>query len=343
MARIRTAAGTMALLVVLVAAGATAWWRAAPEVTLAHPSRGSAVQAVYATGTVEPVQWAKVTPLVRGRIVELCKCEGEDVKRGDFLARLDTGEAEAEISELKARVQYLAEDVERYRALLARGTVSRQSFDRAVSDHDQARAALAAARERRDNLILRAPMAGTVLRRDGEVGEVVDPGQVLFWVGQATPLWIVAEVDEEDIPVVAAGQKTLIKADAFPDRELTGTVGQITPKGDPVSKAYRVRIDLPADTLLLIGMTTEINIVAAEKADALLVPTTAVARGAVFVVEDDRLSARPVTIGIRGDDRTEIESGLSGNERVVVGAAGLEAGTRVRIAGEPPPWASLFR
>ena len=138
-----------------------------------------------------------------------------------------------------------------------------------------ARAAVAAARERIEHLMLRAPMDGTILRRDGEVGEVVDSGQVLFWVGRPVPLWIIAEVDEKDIPLVTVDQKTLVKADAFPSQELWGSVSQITPKGDPVNKSYRVRIRLPEYSPLRIGMTTEVNIVVAEKTDTLLVPAAA--------------------------------------------------------------------
>jgi membrane fusion protein (multidrug efflux system) len=75
-------------LAVLVAlAGAVWWWRVGrgPEVTAVSPWRGTAVEIVYATGAVEPVRWAKVTSLIRGRIVELCDCEGRVVAKGDVL------------------------------------------------------------------------------------------------------------------------------------------------------------------------------------------------------------------------------------------------------------------
>ena len=82
-------------------------------------------------------------------------------------------------------------------------------------------------------------------------------------------------MDEEDIPLVTVGQPVLIKADAFPGRILDGTVAEITPKGDPVNKSYRVRIGLPPDTPLMIGMTVESNIVVRREDAALLVPQAA--------------------------------------------------------------------
>ncbi|MDH3702962.1 MAG: efflux RND transporter periplasmic adaptor subunit [Alphaproteobacteria bacterium] len=288
------------------------------DVVVAPVKRGPAVQAVYATGVVEPVNWAKVTPLVQGRIAELCKCEGESVNLNTVLARLDDREARARLAELNARETFLASEAERYRKLLGRRTVSVQAYEQAVSELLQARAAVQAQKERLDHFILRAPMNGEVLRRDGEIGEIVGPGDALFWVGKTRPLWVVAEVDEEDIPMVAADQSVLIKADAFPARDLPGTVRRITPKGDPVSKSYRVRVALPDDTPLMIGMTTEVNIIADRKENVLLVPVTAVLDGHVFVAEDGKARARPVEVGVVGSAFTEILRGVAEGEMVVV-------------------------
>jgi len=309
------------------------WWLRIPTVTLVKPTRGPAVQAVYATGVVEPVRWAKVTPLVRGRIAEICSCEGQAVKQGDRLARLDDREIRAQIAELRARSKFLGAEVERYRTLVERRVTSTQAYERAVSELGQARAAIAAATERLSYFDLRAPMDGAVLRKDGEVGEVAEPGQVLFWVGQERPLWIVAEVDEEDIPLVRKGETALIKADAFPAQALSGTVSHITPKGDPVAKNYRVRIALPDDTPLLVGMTTELNIVARRVENALLVPLQALVGRVVWSVVDGRARPRTVEPGIAGGDKAQILSGLSESDSVIADPPpGLTDGQRVRIA-----------
>ena len=87
-----------------------------------------------------------------------------------------------------------------------------------------------------------APMDGVVLRRDGEIGEIAEVGQILFRVGVPKPLQVVAEVNEEDIPRVELGQVVLFRTDAFPDRRLEGKVREITPMGDVVAKTFRVKI-----------------------------------------------------------------------------------------------------
>jgi RND family efflux transporter MFP subunit len=324
----------LAVLIVAAAAGGVAllWHHSLPLVRVGRPTVGPAVKAVYATGVVEPVTWAKVTPLVRGRIVDTCACEGQTVKRGDFLVKLDDKRARAELAELEARERFLNQEVERYEALVAKQDVSRQAYERVTSERAQVRAAIAAAGERLSDYTLRAPIDGTVLKRDGEIGEVAEPGQALVWVGQPKPLWVVAEVDEEDIPEVSVGQKALIKADAFPGRALEGDVVRITPKGDPVNKNYRVRIGLPADTPLMIGMTTEVNVVVREVEDVLLVPAGALVGGRVFELKEGRALARPVEAGIRGASMVEVRAGLDRRTTIVLDPpAGLRDGARVRV------------
>ena len=309
------------ILVLSAAAGlaaAVSWHYMRPQpVAWVTPRRGDAAQIVYATGTVEPVSWAKVTPLIRERIVELCDCEGRKVRRGDVLARLDSAQAQATLAELKAREQLAKAEHERLSVLLERNAASQQALDRARSEVHQSTALISGQTARLESHVLRAPMDGTILRKDGEVGEIAEPGTVLFWIGEARPLRIVADVNEEDIPQVKPGQETLVRADAFPERVLEAKVESITPKGDPVAKVYRVYLTLPGDTPVMIGMTVELNIVTRVVNNALLLPTKALQGDAVFVIEGGKALRRTLRIGIRGTSEAEILSGLAEDGRVV--------------------------
>jgi RND family efflux transporter MFP subunit len=160
----------------------------------------------------------------------------------------------------------------------------------------------------------------------------------VFYLAKAgVPLRISADVDEEDIPLVKIGQKVLIRADAFPARVFTGEVKEVTPKGDPVARNYRVRIQLPSDTALMIGMTAETNIVTREKQDALLIPASAVSGDALWAVRDGRLVNIPVQIGIKGRDRVEIAAGLSDADAVVIDPSQrLKPGQTVRVRQQEP-------
>lgn len=324
----------------LFGSGLAAWllFASPPAVRTVAASRGEAVQAIYATGTVEPVIWAKVSPTTAGRLVAIKVRDGATVKQGEVLAQIDDRELQGTIAELEARLKYWREELARRTSLSDRGIGSRAETERAQSEFLAAEGQLAAARQRLSNLALTAPMDGVVLRQDGEIGEVVDKQQVLFWVGQPQPLRVTADVDEEDIPKVRPGQRALIKADAFPGRVLEGVVAEITPKGDPLNKVYRVRIALPDDTPLLIGMTVEINVVVQKVADALLIPALAVSDGGVFIVEQGKARWRKVAVGIAGRSAVQVLDGLKQGDNVIVDPpAGLVDGARVRPtpSGQP--------
>jgi RND family efflux transporter MFP subunit len=323
----------------VLAALAFWWWRAGrgPEVTAVVAARGTAVEIVYATGAVEPNRWAKVSSLIRSRIVELCYCEGKSVVKGDVLVQLDDREIRAQLHELKAREDFAKRELTRVTQLMSKGVASTQAYERASTDLRQVQGLISVQLEKLADYTITAPMDGLVLRRDGEVGEIVEPAQVLFRVGVPKPLLVVAEVNEEDIPRVAIGQAVLLRTDAFADRRLEGTVSEMTPMGDAVSKTYRIRIALPEDTPLKVGMSVEANVVTREKRDALLVPSDAVQGNAVFVIDGNRVQRRQVEVGIRGTRAVEILSGVGERDRLASPAtADLRDGSSVRVVDRKP-------
>ncbi|MQX99381.1 efflux RND transporter periplasmic adaptor subunit [Sinorhizobium medicae] len=316
------------------AVGAAAVWYALRPVPLSvvAPKRGDAAEIVYASGVVEPRVWAKVTSTVRERIVEQCNCEGERVETGDALARLDDTEAQAILGELQARLSLAQEEYRRKLALAERNTISEQTVDRARTDVAQLEALIAGQEARLAAYVLRAPSAGRVLRQDGEIGEVAELGTVLFWVGEPRPLIVEAEVNEEDIPRVEVGQKAYLRSDAFPERALEAVVDSITPKGDPVTKTYRVRLGLPEDTPLRIGMSTDVNIVVRLSRNALIIPAAAVSGTKVAVVKSRKAMLREIKTGIRGTNGVEVLSGLEESERIISPLPpDLADGTRVDV------------
>lgn len=326
--------GAVALLLV----GAAIWWRygQGPQVTAAVAVRGTAVEIVYATGGVEPVRWAKVASVIRDRIVDICDCEGKTVVKGDLLVRLDDREVQAQMKELKAREDFAKREMSRVSDLVARGAATTQAHERASTDLQQVQGLISVQLEKINDYTILAPMDGVVLRRDGEIGEIAEAGQILFRVGVPKPLQVVAEVNEEDIPRVALKQTVLFRTDAFADRALEGTVREITPMGDVVAKTYRIKVALPDDTPLKPGMSVEANIVTREHADALLIPAVALQGSAAFVLDGSRVHKREVKIGIRGTRAVEVLSGLKAGERVVSPApTGLKDNARVRVIDAP--------
>lgn len=325
------------LVLLSATAGAGGWWLLQPvEVDVVGPERGTAVEIVYGTGAVEPLHWAKVASLIRERIVELCDCEGRAVAKGDVLARLEDREPRAQLQDLRAREEFARREYTRQTDLIGREVTTRQALERATSEFRQIQAQVTMQTERLADYTILSPIDGVVLRRDGEIGEIVDAGQVLFRVGMPKPLQVTAEVNEEDIPRVAPGQAVLFRTDAFAERRLEGRVREITPLGDAVAKTYRVRISLPDDTPLMIGMSVEANIVAREKPNALLVPANAIRDGVVLLLEGDRVRRRRVSIGIRGSRMVEITAGVGEGDRLALPPANdVGDGERVRLRSGP--------
>lgn len=301
------------------------------RVDTAQPSRGPAVEAVYATGTVEPLVMAKVAPLLAARLVAILKRDGDPVQAGEALAQLDDREARGNLEQLTAQRDYRRQDLNRQQALVKQGFVSPATLDKLKADLLQAEAALNAARRPLAETVLRAPIGGMVLRQDGEIGEMLTAGQVLFWVGAPQPLRITADVDEEDILRLAPGQKALIKADGLPGQVIEGRIGEITEKGDPINKNYRVRISLPDNTPLKTGMTVEVNVVIRETSYALLAPLASLKGKDIWTLQEDKAILVPVQTGVRGKEQVEILAGLAADATLILNPpTSLRAGDRVR-------------
>ena len=288
-------------------------------------------EAIYGTGTVEPARWAKVVPLQRRRLVDLCSCEGQTVKAGQVLGRQDDAEERNALNELQLSYQQAQRDLDRAEKDRTKSDAAQKEYEQRWTQAEEYKSRVSAQQVRIDELVLRAPLDGMVLRRDGEVGEIAGPTDVLFWVGPPLPMQVVAEVNEEEINRITVGQKAFLRSEAFPGVALRANVSQITPKGDPTRKTFRVYLLLPNDTPLRIGMSVEANIIFREKPQAIVVPAEAVAGDYVQVINDGRVERVPVKVGVRGSRNVEVIGDVSRGMAVLSPARpDLADGTRVR-------------
>ncbi len=320
--RIALAAAAAAVLAVAL------YWASGngrPALDAVMPRVGPAVLAIYGTGDVEPLNWAKLATASSARLMTLAVREGDRVTKGQVLAVQDDHVERATLAELEARQRFYEADYERKDKLAQRDIVSQQALAQTRAFAEEYAAKVRAQKERIGLLSITSPIDGIVLRRDGELGELMAAGTTVLWVGDPSELNIVAAIDEEDIALVREGQKVLVKSDAQPGRAIEGRVLRITPKGDPIAKTFRVRVALAADQGLMVGMTTEINIVVREETDALLVPVTAVADGHVWRIDGGKAVKAQVETGIRSATEVQIISGLKQNDRIARSAAAAQA------------------
>jgi RND family efflux transporter MFP subunit len=328
----------LAIAILLIAAGGGgyyAWTNLihVQTVTTAIAEQAPVSEAIYGTGTVEPARWAKVVPLQRRRLVDLCSCEGQQVRAGQVLGRMDDAEERSALNELQISFQQAQRDLDRAEKDRTKSDAAQKEYEQRWTQVEEYKSRISAQQVRIDQLVLRAPLDGMVLRRDGEVGEIAGPTDVLFWVGPPLPMQVVAEVNEEEINRIAVGQKAFLRSEAFPGQALHAAVSQITPKGDPTRKTFRIYLLLPNDTPLRIGMSVEANIIVREKPSAIVVPAEAVAGDTVQIIDDGRIARVPVRIGIRGSRNVEIIGDVAKGAAVLSPVrTDLAEGTRVREA-----------
>jgi len=175
-----------------------------------------------------------------------------------------------------------------------------------------------------------------VIQRDGEIGQYIAANTPVFWISCNRQFRISAQIDEEDVPLVRRGEDVLIRADAFPNHVFDGKVTSITPRGDPIGRSYRVRIELPPSSPLQIGMTTEANIVARDNLHAILLPETAISEGAVYSVANGNMVRVPVVTGAKNSGWVEIVKGIGPEELVVKNAADAPLASAQLHDGPPP-------
>ncbi|CAH2604407.1 Efflux RND transporter periplasmic adaptor subunit [Rhodovastum atsumiense] len=343
----------LALVLVLVAIAIafvvwSRWFQAIP-VEVIHPTRGPALEAVYATGVVEAIDTARVGTMVAGRILSLGAEEGDRVRGGQVLARLDDRQPRQRVEDARARLVVAEQELVRTRDLIDRGVRSAAQLERAVQERDQAVAGLQLMARQLEEYSITAPLDALVMKRPVEPGETVAANATLFEIASTARLRVAADVDERDIPQVRMGAKVAIRADAFPDEAFPAQVTNIRRRGETATRTFRVEANLPADTKLMIGMTVDVNVVVAERRDALLVPATAVhhdpplggrpGRAWVFRVVDGQARRTEVQTGAAGAEAVEIRQGLASSDVIVATTPDrLKDGQAVR--GRPDPKAS---
>ena len=309
-------------------------------------------------GTVKACQRAKLAPPAGGQIARLPVKKGDRVEPGQLLLELWNDDIRAELSvterdaaAVKARreeacvsARVARRESDRLKTLVARKLVSAELADRAAGEAEareaachaaaeQVRVSLArieAAQARLERTRLRAPFAGTVAEINGEIGEFVTPSPV----GIPTPpavdivdtscIYITAPIDEVDAPRVREGMPARVTLDAFRERSFKAHVRRVAPYVLDAEKQARTveveaEIDEIGDALLLPGYSADVEVILAERADVLRIPTRALVEGMrVYVLEDGRIRAREVTTGIGNWEYTEITGGIEAGANVVV-------------------------
>jgi len=311
-------------------------------------------QLMPLSGSLRAVNQASVKAKVAGEVREVLVREGEAVKAGQVLIKMDTSDYQARVEQAKGallaargQLDIATKTRDNNKALLDKGFISKTAFDNAESQYgiaqanvESARAALDVAQKALADTVIRAPISGLVSMRMVQPGEKVSADNRLLDVVDLGQMELEAAVPAVDIGHVSLGQEVQVKVEGQPKLQ-TGKVVRINPATQAGSRSIMayIQIENPQGALR-VGMFAEAQLTTAKKSGVLTVPQAAVQgetdRHFVYAIENGTLVRKPVKIGLHGDDgegsAVEIIQGLDSGAQIVKANLGaLRVGTPVKI------------
>jgi membrane fusion protein (multidrug efflux system) len=288
-------------------------------------------------GETEAWQDVRVAADAAGRVEWIGPKEGQTVKEGDLIAKIDVAALKAACDRAEATLK-LAEDLcDRRSKLFERNIINQEELDRSLTERALARANFKQMQIEYERGFLKAPLTAKINHLFVDEGEFVDKGKPFADLVNVDKIKINVNVPELDVRYLKVGQKTMVRVDAFPDRELAGVIDFVAYKADPATKTFHVKVivDNPAHDIRP-GMIARVAFLRRIIPDALAAPLFAIVdKGGeriLFVEKDGVAHARNISIGVIEGDKIQITKGLEpGDHLIVVGQKEVEEGMKVQV------------
>ncbi len=292
---------------------------------------------VYATsGVVTSDHRVAVGSRLSGYIREITVREGERVRKGQLLFRVDPVDARQAYEQALADLRDAENDLKRFRSLLAEHAVSQQQFDKVKLRYTVAKSKLVQAKNQLRYAEVKAPVNGVVVEKRANVGDLAAPGNPVLVIEDPNSLLVETHVSEQYISALREGDAARVWLPSA-GRGLTGHVRQIVKAADPVTHQFLVKLALDEREGVLPGMFVEVRFAVGSRKGVLL-PAAAIVRragltGAYVLDEAGVAHYRLVRLGQRRGDAFEVLAGLHAGERIAWREdGGLRSGARVTPA-----------
>lgn len=330
------------LLLCLVLAGTVACQgkQAEAEWQPVEVVRGDLTVIVSGSGNLAVSEEANLAFDSGGRVEKLLVKEGDRVNKGDVLAKLDTGDLELALAQAKAtlaQAEVAREEAYHHLDQMVKYSygywlkIAEMQLDAAEAQLEAARQAVAQAQKQLDEATITAPFDGLVAGVYVKEGDIIPPPtmapKIVVYMIDPSRIELSAQVDEIDIAGVKPGQKAAISLDALPDKHLEGVVTLVnsvpTIEAGLVQYKVKISLDVPQDLGLKTGMSATADITTQQRSNVLLVPERAIEHDSqgnpmVWVKGEQQVESRSITTGISDGLQTEVLSGLSEGETVMV-------------------------
>lgn len=294
------------------------------------------VDAITATGQIEPLQSIQLRPEVDGRLVEILVREGTEVAEGTPLFKVDDQELKAQVARAQADRDLAQQALTRTRQLLADKAAAPADVERAEAQMRSTQAGLDLLQLRLDRTVVRAPFSGVAGQRLASLGDYVNNSTRLITLQTVNPQRAAFQVPERYADQLKLGQKVLFRVAALAGRDFTGTVNFVDPMVQLPGRTITVKAAVPNPRReLQSGMFIEARLETARRPNATVVPEDAVSpmQGLMFVwvIQDGKAMRKEVSLGVRTPGYVEVRSGVEPGDQVVVGGAErLSQGAEVR-------------
>ncbi|MBM3270717.1 MAG: efflux RND transporter periplasmic adaptor subunit [Candidatus Sericytochromatia bacterium] len=307
-----------------------------PVAVVAEPARPAhVVKDLEVNGTIAPRSQVQVLPRTAGRIVELAVAEGDRVRKGQVVARLDTPELHWQVQQQKsmllmaeANLDQARDNLARMRELAEGGVASKQQLAAAhtqvrvtESQVKQNKAAIALGQANLAHATVTAPIDGIVIVKNLEQGAMAGPTTPIVTIAEGGALQARLAFSERDLSLVNLGGAVRLTSVALPGEVFPARIREISEIVDPQTRLITLKADLARNGRLKIGMNVR-GLVAGTPRKALTVPTEAVltdgAEQVVYLARGATARRVRVEIGVRAPDRTEIRTGLAPGDPVIV-------------------------
>ncbi|GAB2503036.1 efflux RND transporter periplasmic adaptor subunit [Arenimonas alkanexedens] len=295
------------------------------------------ISASYSgTASLEAPAEAQVVAKSSGVVLQVLVEEGDQVKTGQVLARIDPDRARLEMERSRATVRKLENNFRRAQELLASKLVSAESVEQIRFDLESARAGYQLSQLELSYTNIVAPIDGVVAQRMIKVGNLIGLNAAAFRVVDISQLEGVLNVPERELATLRPGMPLRMVVDAVPGAVFEGRVDRVSPVVDSGSGTFRVVCAFEGGGTLRPGMFGRIEVVYDERVDALTMPRVALLEDegepAVFVVRDGKAVRVPVELGYVNGEVAEVRAGLAEGDAVVTaGKVAIRDGSDVEV------------
>jgi membrane fusion protein (multidrug efflux system) len=314
----------------------------AVPVEVALASRRAISASYTGTAPLEPRAESQVVAKTSGVALNVMAEEGQIVRAGQTLVRLDSARSELQAAQTSAQMRKLEANFARSKQLAEQRLLSANDNDQLRYDLENARAANRLANLELSYANVQAPISGVIASRSIKTGNFVQINTPIFRIVDTSRLEATLNVPERELATLKAGLPVQLAVDALPGKVFQGTVDRVAPVVDSGSGTFRVVCAFAGGDTLQPGMFGRIRIDYDNRADALVVPRIALLEGegdpAVFVIRNAKATRVPVKLGYLDGEWAEVRAGIKqGDQVVVAGKTALRDGTVVQLIGKNAP------